>query len=104
MATGRPARGPAQPERLPILADSGYEGAGLGVCVPVRKPREGELDIDTITRNILLRGLRYQRERGFALLKDRWQALGHVTADPASIGPIATAALVLTQIEHKMIS
>ena len=91
-------------KNLPILADSGYEGAGAGVHVPVKKPRKGELDIDTITRNILLRGLRYQGERGFALLKERWRALGHVTADPASIGPIAMAALVLTQIEHKMIS
>jgi hypothetical protein len=91
-------------KRLPILADSGYEGAGPGVLVPVKKPRKGEPDTDTITRNILLRGLRYQGERGFALLKERWRALGHVTADPASIGPIAMAALVLTQIEHKMIS
>jgi hypothetical protein len=90
-------------KNLPILADSGYEGAGPGVHVPVKKPRKGELDIGTITRNILLRGLRYQGERGFALLKERWRALGHVTADPASIGPIAMAALVLTQIEHKMI-
>jgi hypothetical protein len=32
------------------------------------------------------------------------RALGHVTADPASIGSIAMAALVLTQIEHEMIS
>jgi hypothetical protein len=32
---------------LPILADSGYEGAGAGVHVPVRKPRGGELDINT---------------------------------------------------------
>src|SRR6185437_8167446 len=28
---------------LPILAGSGYEGAGPGVLVPVKKPREGEL-------------------------------------------------------------
>jgi hypothetical protein len=90
-------------KNLPILAGSGYEGAGPGVHVPVKKPRKGELDIDTITRNTLLRGLRYQGERGFALLKERWQTLRHVTADPASIGPIAMAALVLTQIEHKMI-
>jgi hypothetical protein len=73
------------------------------VHVPVKKPRK-ELDIETITRDILLRGLRYQGERGFALLKERSRALGHVTADLASIGPIAMAALVLTQIEHKMIS
>jgi hypothetical protein len=50
--------------KLPFLADSGYEGAGAGVHVPVKKPRRGELDIDTKTRNALLRSLRYQGERG----------------------------------------
>ena len=30
---------------LPFLADSGYEGAGAGVHVPVKKPARGELDI-----------------------------------------------------------
>jgi hypothetical protein len=49
---------------LPILADSGFEGAGAGVHVPVRKPRRSELDIDTRTRNALLRSLRDQGERG----------------------------------------
>ena len=34
-------------EKLPFLADSGYEGAGAGVHVPVKKPARGELDIDT---------------------------------------------------------
>jgi hypothetical protein len=53
---------------LPILADSGYEGAGAGVHFPVKKPRSGELDIDARTRNALLRSLRYQGERGFALM------------------------------------
>ena len=48
---------------LPFLADSGYEGAGAGVHVPVRKPARGELDSDTKTRNALLRSLRYQGER-----------------------------------------
>jgi len=43
---------------LPFLADSGFEGAGAGVHVPVKKPRHGELDIDTKTRNALLRSLR----------------------------------------------
>jgi hypothetical protein len=32
---------------LPFLADSGYEGAGAGVHVPVGKPARGELDTDT---------------------------------------------------------
>ena len=30
---------------LPVLADSGYEGAGAGVLVPVKRPARGELDI-----------------------------------------------------------
>jgi hypothetical protein len=89
---------------LPFLADSGYEGAGAGVHVPVKKPARGELDIDTKTRNALLRSLRYQGERGFALMSQRWRALQRVTASPATIGDIAKSALVLVQFEHKMIS
>jgi hypothetical protein len=89
---------------LPVLADSGYEGAGAGVLVPVKKPRRGELDINTRTRNALLRSLRYQGERGFALMSQRWRALQHVMVSPGTIGDIAKAALVLVQFEHKMIS
>jgi hypothetical protein len=47
--------------------DSGYEGAGAGVHVPVKEPARCELDPDTKTRNALFRSLRYQGERGFAL-------------------------------------
>jgi hypothetical protein len=86
------------PKTFPCLADSGYEGAGAGVLVPVKKPRGSDLDASTKTRNMLLGGQRYQGERGFALLKERWHALQHVTVSPTSIG-----ALVLTQFEHKMI-
>jgi hypothetical protein len=50
------------PAIIPGLADSGYEGAGAGIRVPVKKPRKGELDADAKTRNMLLRGLRYQGE------------------------------------------
>jgi DDE superfamily endonuclease len=89
---------------LPFLADSGYEGAGAGVLVPVKTPRRSELDIDTKTRNTLLRSLRYQGERGFALMKQRWRALQHVTLSPITIGDIAKAVLILVQLEHKMIS
>jgi hypothetical protein len=91
-------------KKLPILADSGYEGAGAGVLVPVKKPTRGELDIDTKTRNTLLRSLRYQGERGFALMSQRWRALQHVMVSPTTIGHIAKAVLVLVQFEHKMIS
>jgi DDE superfamily endonuclease len=89
---------------LPFLADSGYEGAGAGVLVPVKKPARGELDIDVKTRNALLRSLRYQGERGFALMKQRWRALEHVMVSPGTIGDIARSALVLVLFGHKMIS
>ncbi len=89
---------------LPILADSGYEGAGAGVLVPVRRPARGELDVNTKTRNTLLRSLRYQGERGFALMSQRWGALRHVSLSPTTIGDIAKCVLVLTLFEHKMIS
>lgn len=88
---------------LPFLADSGYEGAGAGVHVPVKKPRCGELDPDTKTRNALLRSLRYQGERGFALMSQRWRALQHVMVSPSAIGDLAKSALILVQFEHKMI-
>ena len=91
-------------KKLPFLADSGYEGAGAGVLVPVKKPRRGELDPDTKTRNALLRSLRYQGERGFALMSQRWRALQHVMISPTTIGDIAKSVLVLVQFEHKMIS
>ena len=91
-------------KKLPFLADSGYEGAGAGVLVPVKKPRRGELDPDTKTRNALLRSLRYQGERGFALMSQRWRALQHVMISPTTIGDIARSVLVLVQFEHKMIS
>ena len=90
--------------RMPILADSGYEGAGAGVHVPVKKPARGELDSDTKTRNALLRSLRYQGERGFALMSQRWRALQHVMISPSAIGDLAKSVLVLVQFEHKMIS
>ena len=78
---------------LPFLADPGFEGAGAGVLVPVRKPARGDFDIDTKTRNALLRSLRYQGERGFALMKQRWRALQYVSASPATIGDITKPSL-----------
>jgi hypothetical protein len=74
------------------------------VHVPVKKPARGELDIDARTRNALLRSLRYQGERGFALMSQRWRAIQHVSLSPTTIGDIVKSALVLTQFEHKTIS
>ncbi len=67
-------------------------------------PVRGELDINTKTRNALLRSLRYQGERGFALMSQRWRALQKVMVSLSTIGDIARSVLVLVQFEHKMIS
>jgi DDE superfamily endonuclease len=86
---------------LPTLADPGYEGAGLGILIPVKQPPGGrELDINTRTRNAIQRSLRCLGEGGFALLTSRWRTLQHITASPGKIGVIARAALVLTHFEH----
>ena len=90
---------------LPTLADPGYDGAGIGVYVPVKQPTGGqELDINTRTRNAIQRSLRCLGERGFALLSQRWRTLQHITASPSKIGDIARAALVLTHFEHGYIT
>src|SRR5512142_1284057 len=92
-------------EAMRVLADPGYEGAGHGVHVPVKKPAGvKELDINTRARNALLRSVRCLGERGCALLTQRWRTLQHVTASPGRIGLIARAALVLVLFEHKMIT
>jgi hypothetical protein len=96
-----PALYRAAAAELPALADPGYDGAGIGIHIPVKKPAGGrELDIDTRTRNALLRSLRCRGERGFALLTGRWRTLQHITASPGKIGDIACAALVLTHFGH----
>jgi DDE superfamily endonuclease len=96
-----PALYPAAAAGLPALADPGYDGAGIGIYIPVKQPPGGqELDINTRTRNALQRSLRCLGERGFALLTGRWRTLQHVTASPSKIGDIARAALVLTHFEH----
>jgi hypothetical protein len=80
-------------DRMPGLADCGYEGPGHGVLTPVKKPKGvKELDINARTRNMLLSSARCLGERGFALLSQRWKALQNVTASPSEIGPIARAA------------
>ena len=99
-----PALYSAAASGLPALADPGYDGAGIGIHIPVKQPPGGqELDIDTRTRNALLRSLRCLGERGFALLTGRWRTLQHITASPSKIGDIARAALVLTHFEHSYI-
>lgn len=91
----------AAADGLPTLADSGYDGAGIGILTQVKQPADGRpLDLDTRTRNALLRALRCLGERGFALLTQRWRTLQRITASPSRIGDIIKAALVLTHFEH----
>jgi hypothetical protein len=90
---------------LPTLADPGYDGAGIGILIPVKQlPAGRELDINTRTRNAIQRSLRCLGERGFALLNQRWRILQHITASPSKIGDIARAALVLTHFEYGYIT
>lgn len=50
---------------LPTLADPGYDGAGIGIHMPVKQPADGrDLDISTRTRNALQRSLRCLGARG----------------------------------------
>ena len=92
-------------DRMPGLADCGYEGAGHGILTPVKKPKGvRELDINTRTRNMLLSSARCLGERGFALLSQRWKTLQNVTASPGKIGQIARAALVLVLFEHRRLT
>jgi hypothetical protein len=96
-----PALYKAAADGLPTLADKGYIGAGIGILVPVRRPKgqsEHALDADTRTTNSLIRGIRALGERTAAELKQRWRTLQHVTLSPSRIGDIARAALVLNRI------
>jgi hypothetical protein len=87
---------------LPTLADSGYEGAGLGIKTPTKQPADGKpLAVANRTVNRLLRGLRWQGERGFALLVGRWKTLRHTTSSPRRTSDIVAAALHLTHFEYK---
>jgi hypothetical protein len=88
---------------LPTLADSGYQGPGHGVYVPVKQPVNGNvLDVDTRARNRLLRGLRALGERGFSLLTNRWTTLQHTTASPekseTSSPPLSSSRISNTTI------
>jgi hypothetical protein len=93
-----PALYQAAARGLPTLTDKGYISAGIGIHVPVRRPKgqsEQALHTDTRTTNTLIRDLRALGERAAAELKERWRALKRVTLSPSRIGDIARAALVL---------
>ncbi|MGG2464641.1 transposase family protein [Streptomyces sp. RGM 3693] len=96
-----PALYMAAADGLPTLADKGYIGAGIGILIPVRRPKgksEQALHVDTRMFNNLLRHVRALGERTAAELKQRRRTLQYVTLSPSRIGDIARTALVLNGI------
>lgn len=90
---------------LPTLADSGYDGTGLGIHTPYKQPTDGRhLAVDNRTYNLLLRSMRCLGERGFAILTGRWRTLRHTTASPRKLGDIVRAALHLTHFEYRYLT
>jgi hypothetical protein len=85
-------RSTGPPRRTAHSGRPGYEGAGIGILIPVIQPAAGgkELDTGTRTGNALQRSLRCLGERGFALLTGRWRTLQHITASPGKISDICT--------------
>ncbi|MFJ6216116.1 transposase family protein [Streptomyces sp. NPDC092296] len=66
-----PALHKAAADGLPTLADKGHIGAGIGIHVPVRRPKghsEQALQADTRTTNSLIRGIRALGERAALIL------------------------------------
>ncbi len=97
-----PALYPTAARGLPVLADKGYIGAGAGVRVPVRRPREGQgLDRSTRGWNSYVNAERAFVEHGIAYLKVRWRALARVTLCPWRISAIVATALVLSNWENR---
>ena len=94
-----PALYPHAARGLPVLADKGYTGAGLGILVPYKNRPDGPLHVNNRCYNELVTALRAPAERANALL-GRWRALDRVTVCPQRIGAIAAAALVLTSLDR----
>ena len=93
-----PALYPHAARGLPVLADKGYTGTGIGVYTLVRRPPGGTvLHSDTRCYNHLLTNLRAPTERAHALL-GYWQALDRISVCPQRISTITAAALVLTSM------
>ena len=86
-----PALYPAAAQGLETLTDKGYQGAGIGICHPVKGHH---LAPDTTTRNRLITQLRAPAERANAVLK-HFRALQKVTLDPWHITQIVRSALVI---------
>ena len=92
---------PAAAAGLPALADPGYDGAGIGIHVPVKQPADGRTLISIpVPATRCCAPFAAWENAGFALVTGRWRTLQHITASPGKIGDIARAALVLTHFEY----
>ena len=81
---------------MPVLADKGYQGAGIGILVPTKNPNPTP---DEEACNSLLSALRAPAERANAMFK-HFRALQRVSLDPATITAIMAAALVIITLWH----
>lgn len=80
-----PALYKAAADGLPTLAHKGYIGAGIGIHVPVRRPKgrsDTALDRGIRTTNALIRYVRAHGEQTAAELKEHWRTLKHVALNP----------------------
>ena len=82
---------------LPTLADKGYTRAGIGIKTPIKGPRPCP---DDAAYNTIQAGLRAPAERANALLKD-FKALRKVSLAPSTITTIASAALVILNLNNQ---
>jgi hypothetical protein len=82
---------------MPTLADKGYIGAGIGIRVPVRRPKgqsEQALHADTCTTNALIRT---SAPWANAPPPNSNNAGEPSTLSPSRIGDITRTALVLNR-------
>lgn len=89
-------------DRIDVLTDKGYVGAGAGIRSPFKRdPRMSEgTDPDGATVSQLITSTRAVAERANALHTQRWTALKRITLDPAAVPTVMAAALALIHLEH----
>ena len=82
---------------MPVLASKGYQGAGIGILVPMKNPRPETPDKQT--RNNPLSALRTPAERG-APCSSTSGPCNESPPGPAAIATIMAAALVIITLRH----
>ena len=83
---------------MPVLADKGYQGVGIGVLTPAKNPAPTP---DEETRNNLLSALRAPAERANAMFQALQGPATSLPPGPAAITAIMAAALVIITLWHE---